>query len=157
MKLHLQGYLDISSDSDLLLRVSKKPYSRYVDICSEVEEFFKDRVSVRTSGEDENEVKYITLDDACVRIFSSETYCSLAEAEEKLIEISVGEFEAYYETFAYSEFTILGFDLTTLKLGGHDLYDILSSMKDRYVHFLIGADEELDDLIESEEEGQEED
>lgn len=76
------------------------------------------------------------------RVHYSDEKCTLEEALDKHILMSVGELDIYRQWYGYSEWTILGYDLINFKLvsedgGEHDLKEIFKSNVGKYVHILI--------------------
>lgn len=79
-----------------------------------------------------------TIENAFIRIYSSNTKCKLEEAITGFVKKLYGDIEATGKEYGYSEYTVEGFDVLTLKFGGHDLQNILDSYKDDdYIHILI--------------------
>lgn len=149
MKLWLEGYIDISGDG-VLLKSSKKPYCNRKNLSDEIEDKFEEFISVVEKNKGEvNATKTTTLDNVNFRIFVSKEYMSLNECVNNQILMSEGLLEMYYEMFAYSEFTILGLELHSMRLGGHDLYDLFERSKGMYAHILISTEPEIgiDDFL----------
>jgi hypothetical protein len=71
------------------------------------------------------------------RFYSSDKPCSLEEAMKGFMKKLFGNLEAIGGCFGYSEYTIEGFSLDSIKLGGHDLEKIIESQGDKYLHILI--------------------
>ena len=97
------------------------------------------------------------IPDCAVRMFFTSNECSLDEAEIALLqklygmgyeikdkdgnkvmsrggeETFEGDYKSNIDLIGYSEFTIIGYDVTTCTLGGHNLLNILSSHIGQYV------------------------
>lgn len=137
MELHLQGYLNLGHGKELKLSKSTNSGS-YVDICEEIENFFgsKIRKNKKSAEFDDNETELI-LDNVSIQIYWSNKECSLEEGINTLISILDGELLLNYCEFGYSEFSVLGLNVTKFKIGNHDLIDVLTSMKEKYINMLI--------------------
>lgn len=84
---------------------------------------------------DEDGVDEIEL--VFLRFYESDKECTLDEAVEGWVEKMVGKLTAVGSDYGYSEYTIEGFNISSLKLGGHDLKKIFESKKGKYLHILI--------------------
>lgn len=71
------------------------------------------------------------------RFYESDEECSLDEAMEGHVRTFCGDLSLTGSEFGYSEYTVEGFDITALKLGGHDIDAILKSKAGSYLHILI--------------------
>lgn len=77
------------------------------------------------------------IDNVFFRFYSCDKKCSLEEAIKGSLEKAFGKLFLTGQDYGYSEVTIEGFNVTDLKLGGHDLKKILQSKKGKYLHILI--------------------
>ena len=76
------------------------------------------------------------------RAYFSDNECTLEEAENNQILLSIGELDIFQEWYGYSEWTIMGYDVENFKLtsedgGEHDLEQIFASYYEKYVHIVI--------------------
>lgn len=71
------------------------------------------------------------------RFYSSDRPCSLEESMQGFLEKLFGDLEAVGKCYGYSEYTIEGMSISSLKLGGHDLENLIKSQGDKYLHILI--------------------
>lgn len=78
-----------------------------------------------------------SIDNVFFRFYESDEKCSLEEAMEGHIEKMAGKLEATGQEYGYSEVTIEGFNINSLKLGGHDLGKIIKDKEGKYLHILI--------------------
>lgn len=96
------------------------------------------------------------IDDCNIRMYFTNKECELDEAEVALlIKLEVegyfdeheareelgGQFDLMTRLTGYSEYTIIGYDVETCTLGGHNLLDILGNHIGEYVNMVIEADE----------------
>lgn len=77
------------------------------------------------------------LERIFLRIYDCKNKCSLEKAMEGHIQKVFGSLVATGQEYGYSECTIDGFDVASLKLGGHDIGKIIKSKGDRFIHILI--------------------
>lgn len=73
------------------------------------------------------------------RMYESRKPCPLDEALEGYVVTLFGGLSAVGECYGYSEVTIEGFTLQSLKLGGHDLQKLIDAKAEEnwYLHILI--------------------
>lgn len=76
------------------------------------------------------------------RAYFSDEKCSLEEAEHNQILMSIGALDILQHWSGYSEWTILGYDVTNFKLvsddgGEHDLEQIFRTYAGKYAHIVI--------------------
>ena len=86
---------------------------------------------------DFNEESIDTIPNIFLRIYSCDNKCSLENCIEKNIKQMFGELEATGQEYGYSEYTVEGFIVNSLKLGGHDLANIIKGFKNKYLHILV--------------------
>ena len=120
MELILQGW--ITYDEDENVRLSGKRGLTGESISELIMEYFN----------------YEYIDDAHLQCWFSDEQCTLEEAQKN--------FESYMLTGAlithgyyvgYSEWTITGFIVSGLKIGGHDLVQELKDHEGQYIHFIL--------------------
>lgn len=78
-----------------------------------------------------------TVENVFFRFYESDEKCTLDEANKGFVEKMVGKLIATGSEYGYSEYTVEGFTISSLKLGGHDLNGIISSKGNKYLHILI--------------------
>ena len=132
--MHIEGYISIDKFS-----MSKSNYyTIYIDGKS-IREYIEDNVS-------ESDIEYIEsgfgekhyhIPNCQLKIYYSDRECNLADAQNGFIKSLYGDIEGHGSYYGYSEYTILGFDLETLSIGGHDLINELKTHEGNYVHILI--------------------
>lgn len=71
------------------------------------------------------------------RLYNCGMRTSLKDAMTKNYKSFFGEAITEGEEVGYSEYTIEGFNVHSLILGGHNLQDIITSYGDSYLHILI--------------------
>lgn len=77
------------------------------------------------------------VDNIFFRFYESKEECTLEDAVKGFSENLFGRLHASGEEYGYSEYTVEGFTISELRLGGHDLQKILESKNDKYLHILI--------------------
>ncbi len=77
-------------------------------------------------NEDKPEVEPIPNVKVC--IYSSKEPFTLEKAEDMLIEKYFGAMSVESQDYGYSEYTIEGFSIFSLKIGAHDLLNILNNI-----------------------------
>lgn len=102
----------------------------------DINEFFSDNYNhdLRFTFEEESED---TMENIFLRIYVCPKECSLEEALENQVKKMSGCLSAIGEEYGYSEYTIEGFNVRSLKLGGHDIDDIIKGFGHYYLHILI--------------------
>jgi len=113
--IHIQGY---AKDIDLLDQLS-------------------DNYNFPDDGFEYAEEQTETIPGMFFRFYSCPQECTLDQAIKQNLTEYFGEAEATGELTGYSEVTIEGFNVSSLKLGGHDLAEIIKSQGDTYLHILI--------------------
>ncbi len=86
--------------------------------------------------EDGTNQKFIA-DNIQLQIFASNKRTSLDDIKEKVILDSMGLLELQEVWFGYSTWTIEGFCVETFTLGGHDMLEIIKSLKDKFIYLII--------------------
>ena len=106
------------------------------------EESFSDNYSLLDelniiSGHIDEDPEEERVDNVFISIYDCPKKCTLEEAQENVILSTLGLLEIETQDYGYSEYTIEGFSVYSMKLGGHDILKILESKRDRYLHVLI--------------------
>lgn len=80
-----------------------------------------------------------TMNNIFLRFYYSDEKTTLEKAIEGHLKKMFGTLEATGEDYGYSEYTVEGFNISSLTLGGHDIGNILKNLdkKRQYVHILI--------------------
>ena len=108
-------------------------YKKDIDLL----EFFSDNYAPDISFPFEEEGED-TIPNAFIRIYQCDERCNLAKSVEGSLRKLYGDITLTGQEYGYSEYTVEGFNVTSLKFGGHDLQQILDSYKDNdYLHILI--------------------
>lgn len=99
--------------------------------------------------------KIAFIDNCNMRMYFTNKECKLDEAEIALLvkleveeyfdehearEELCGDFDLLTKLTGYSEWTIIGYDVETCTLGGHNLLDILGNHAGEYVNIVVEAD-----------------
>lgn len=92
-----------------------------------------------SSNEDyENGItKKFIAEDVQMQLFASSTREKLNVIKEKVILDSMGLLDFEEHWYGYSEWTILGFNIETLQLGGHDILNIIRELEGKFVYLII--------------------
>lgn len=131
MELILQGW--ITYDEDENVRLSGKRGLTGESISELIMEYFNYEYI-----DDGLEEKTTVIPNAHLQCWFSDEQCTLEEAQKN--------FESYMLTGAlithgyyvgYSEWTITGFIVSGLKIGGHDLVQELKDHEGQYIHFIL--------------------
>lgn len=77
------------------------------------------------------------IENVRVQIYESTERCSLEKAKEGFLHQIDGVLLATGQAYGYSEYTIEGFNVNTLRIGGHDLVEIVKNKADKYLHIII--------------------
>jgi hypothetical protein len=99
-------------------------------------EFFSDNYDHGLSFDFEEE-STDTLKNIFFRFYSSNKECTLEGAIKGHVKKISGNLTAVGQEYGYSEYTVEGFDVTALVLGGHNLGKIMESYEGKYLHILI--------------------
>ena len=140
MELHLEGYIDFDYKNSIVLRKTMELNSDSINLVEEIEDKFKDKIRViETNNGTLDEKKELKLEDVAFRLFTSDDYISLDECIDKQILMSEGLLEVDWKMFGYSEFTLICLEITSMRLGGHDLESLFKCNRGKYAHILITA------------------
>ena len=144
--IHIEGKLYDGGDGvelqDFYESLAEKIASELWTNCTNCR---KSRLDVE---EDNNQIEAsIFIPRISFRAYFSDNKCSLNEAENNQILLSIGALDIFQEWYGYSEWTIMGYDVENFKLvsedgGEHDLEKIFKSYIGKYVHILIDILEE---------------
>jgi hypothetical protein len=109
-----------------------KGYAKDIDLTS----FFSDNYDhdLRFDFDEESED---SMPNIFFRFYSCDKECSLEEAIKGNLEKMFGCLNATGKEYGYSEYTVEGFDISELTLGGHNIGDIINKQGDKYLHILI--------------------
>lgn len=79
-----------------------------------------------------------------MQLFVSDKEESLDSIKERIALDSMGLLKYQVNWYGYSEYTIMGFNIETFKLGGHDMFEIIKSYEGKYVYLVIDKVESSD-------------
>lgn len=113
-------------------RIHIEGYGNEIDLL----EKFSDNYDLGIDFEYENESSD-TIDNVSLQIYESNKPCSLEEAKEGFLNQIDGVLLAVGQAYGYSEYTIEGFSVTSMRIGGHDLVELVKSKKDKYLHIIF--------------------
>ena len=134
----IEGYITIDGCWDSTPRINKIPINEYLEdlIPNERQHKGIDKGYVKHKDKGLGEKHYF-LADCKMRAYYSSKECSLSEAQNSVVSYLCGDIKGYGCYTGYSEWTILGFDIESLTIGGHDLRKELASHSGEYIHLLI--------------------
>ena len=109
-----------------------KGFAEKIDITESLSDNYNLNWSFNFEEESEDVIRNVFF-----RFYECEYECSLEEAIKGHLQVLFGSLSAQGQETGYSEYTIDGFDINTLRLGGHDIGDIIRGKKGKYLHILI--------------------
>jgi len=130
-----KGYVKLDCDENIRLLDCNKMYSLVDAIADDI----PNELKIKHECDNEDWTYYIdeTIKNVCISLHISDEIITLDEALNNQILLSMGELNLEGHLYGYSEYTIEGLELHELKLvgnnGGHDLYEIIKSYKDKYI------------------------
>ena len=136
MELVLQGWLGYDSIYNLGIS-QKKPEEfdswQYSSLAEESMDYFNYMYDDRGLGR-----KITTIENANLRCWFSDNVCTLEEAQMNFESYMVtGNLLTQGHYIGYSEWTIEGFNIDDLIIGGHDLETELKEHIGQYIHFIL--------------------
>ena len=139
--IHIKGELYDDGDG---VAISGKYGSLAENIAKAITENLKEyELSKLDTDEDKTQVEAsVFIPKVSFRAYFSDNECSLEEAENNQILLSIGALDIFQEWYGYSEWTIMGYDVENFKLisedgGEHDLEQIFRNYIGKYVHIVI--------------------
>lgn len=101
------------------------------------------------SGHIDEEPSVEEIPNVSLKIYDCPKECTLEEAQNNFICNVIGLMTIETQDYGYSEYTIEGFNVYSMKLGGHDIEDIIKEKcsKGKYLHILIEKVDGLEGLI----------
>lgn len=136
MKLILQGWLGLDSDGNIGIskkRIKRKYCYLYSSIATEIMDYFNYKEVDEELGK-----KSTTIKNANLRCWFSDTECTLEEAQMNFESyMAIGNLLTQGHYVGYSEWTITGFEVENLIIGGHDLEKELKDHTGQYIHFIL--------------------
>lgn len=72
-----------------------------------------------------------------MQLFASDIREKLDDIKEKVILDSMGLLDFEEHWYGYSEWTIEGYNIDTLELGGHDILNIISGLRGKFIYLVI--------------------
>lgn len=107
-------------------------YGKDIDILRSFSDNYS--LGVRFPFEEEG---VLEINNVFFRFYECDRVCSLDEAVEGYMTKILGGMILSGQEYGYSEYTIEGFDVTSARIGGHDLQKIFKNKEDKYIHVLI--------------------
>lgn len=138
----IEGYITIDNEYDNMPRINNESICSYLEklIANERSHKGIDTGYVEWKDKGLGE-KYYYLKDCKMRAYYSRERCSLEEAQNAMVSYLCGDIKGSGYNTGYSEWTILGFNIENLTIGGHDLRKELASHEGEYIHLLINEDD----------------
>jgi hypothetical protein len=112
-------------------------YGREIDLLARLEVRLADRGILSSSNFDFEQNTLVRIDNIFLQIYESDKECTLEEAKLGFFSELYGSLSVVGQSFGYSEYTINEFNLSTARLGGHNIQDIINNKKDKYLHVII--------------------
>lgn len=135
MELILQGWLGYDSDSNI--GISQKKIEDFNYLYSSLAEEIMDYFNYKQVDEELGK-KITTIKNANLRCWFSDTECTLEEAQMNFESyMATGNLLTQGHYVGYSEWTITGFEVDKLIIGGHDLEKELKDHTGQYIHFIL--------------------
>ena len=109
------------------------------DIADIFRDLFYEVDSTEFDAESENGFYYYDgyAENIQMRMYVSDIEMPIDELKENLLMQHLGVLKMDAEYYGYSEWTILGLDIDTLKLGGHNLLDYFHQSIGKYIYIEI--------------------
>lgn len=132
MELILQGW--ITYDEDENIRLSRMRGLTGKSISELIMEYFNyEYIDYGCLGK-----KITVIPNAYLQCWFSDEQCTLEEAQMNFESYMLtGELITHVYYIGYSEWTITGFIVSDLKIGGHDLVQELKDHEGQYIHFIL--------------------
>ena len=131
MELILQGW--ITYDEDENVRLSRMRGLTGKSISELIMEYFNYVYIDDGLGK-----KMTVIHNAHLQCWFSDEQCTLEEAQTNFESYMLtGELITHGYYIGYSEWTITGFIVSDLKIGGHDLVQELKDHEGQYIHFIL--------------------
>ena len=143
-ELHLKGYLCNDTDGIVALREYKTEdecpsyFDKYGD--SIIDNIFDFASEYGMLGKHHSGLggRRAIIDDCNLRVWFTDTECSLEEAMLSLDNLMYGgDIQTKVTRVGYSEYTITGLNLNEFSIGGHDLKYELADHYGEYCHIII--------------------
>ena len=138
----IEGYITIDNEYDNMPRINNESICSYLEKLITNERSHKgiDTGYVKWKNKGLGE-KHYYLKDCKMRAYYSRERCSLEEAKNAMVSYLCGDIKGSGYNTGYSEWTILGFNIENLTIGGHDLRAEFASHEGEYIHLLINEDD----------------
>lgn len=135
-KLYLHGYLVMDNEM-ICIKENNKKFEYSINIAYEIMKFAK-KYGCYKDYDDSNLGGTISMiSNAKIHIYITDKKTSYEEATLHLLEKLYGNVYNNIENIGYSEYTITGFRIKDLNIGGHNLVKELRSHIGKYVHFIL--------------------
>lgn len=136
MELILHGWLGYDEEHNLGIsqkRVEESYSWQYLSLAEEIMDYFNYMKVDEGLGR-----KITTIENANLRCWFSDEVCTLEEAQMNFESYMVtGNLLTQGHYVGYSEWTITGFNIDNLIIGGHDLETELKEHIGQYIHFIL--------------------
>lgn len=139
-ELHIEGFIDLDNCFNITIGEKRSNISNYLldsSVGKRILDFAESNGLLYCETEVGLGTRSTVIENASIRIFISDAKCTLYESEKRLLDELNGLCEVQGFNKGYDEFTILGLEIDTLRLGGHDLNKMLESHIGDYCHLII--------------------
>lgn len=140
--LHFEGYIKEDYDSDIFLTDKKSTKNNDEMICQE--DKLACRIAKELTGEEPSYNDEACWDTLNVKIPKCKIMMYFTKQKESLDSVEVNQLKSMLgditidaSDYGWSEWTIEGFSVDELTIGGHDLHNILRENCNKYVHIII--------------------
>lgn len=136
--IEIQGWIKLD-DRNIVISKNKNGYGG--DTLAEIidRKYIVEEQQLSSMGEPDEEMGGVSLyiPNCSLQFYTSDNEIGLQEVEERYLIQLYGGIDIFGENFGYSMYTILGFDVENLTIGGHDLQEILSNYQGKYINMII--------------------
>lgn len=147
VKQHIEGWIAIDSDN-LTIQEEKGSWSGSEVLANIISDNYYKENSNKTETQLSHNGAYdeemggesLYIPNCNLSFYISDNKISLEEVEKRQLTQLIGGIDIYGENYGYSMWTIEGFEVQELSIGGHDLDSTLRTYKDKYIHILIEYD-----------------
>ncbi len=137
--IKISGWITTDYDDNLGITTNKEGRS-ILSLAETIESLYtSDDCQPSTIGECDDEMGGVSLyiPNCMLKYYISDNEISLENVEEKSLAQLCGGIDIFGENYGYSAWTIMGFDVEKLMIGEHDLENILSEQRGKYINMVI--------------------
>lgn len=140
-KILISGYVNLDEDDNIIVSKDKECLWYEDTLANEIYEKIENHNELELSidGEPDYELGGISyyVPNCEIYFYISNNPISLEEVLERYTIQLLGGLNVFGENYGYSEYTIMGLDISRFMIGNHDLNTILSGYKGKYINFVM--------------------